>query len=215
VTKDEIGLDDLRAAWDVRRGAADDCPNDEALWAAARGKAGGKAVRRVALHLAGCAACTDAWRLARDLGATPQPALAVRAGEGTLRWWALAAAAAAATMALLAIEVADRVRPLSVPAMRAPEAPAIRSLLPQGEPLDREDCVLRWSGPEGARYDVRVAREDLTLLASARSLESTEYQVLAEKFADLPPGARIIWQVKATLPDGAPLPTATFVATLE
>jgi hypothetical protein len=215
VTHEEIGLDDLRAAWAARRGAADDCPADEALWEAARGEAGAAAARRVALHLSRCPACTDGWRLARDLGTTPLPARAARAGGPTLGWWALAAAAGVATVALMSLEVADRVRPPSAPAVRAPEAAAVRSMLPPGEPLARADCVLRWSGPEHARYDVRVAREDLALLASALALEATEYRVPPESLADLPPGARIVWQVKGTLPDGAPLAPATFVATLE
>jgi len=221
MTNDEIGLDDLRTAWAARRGAADDCPADEALWAAARGEAGAEAVRRVALHLAGCAACTDGWRLARDLDAPPLPARAARtagvafAGATTMRWWVLSAAAAAVMVALLGYEVMDRLRPRSAMAVRAPEAAAIRSMLPPGQPLARADCVLRWSGPAGARYDLRVAREDLSLVSSARALAATEYRVPPERLADLPPGAQIVWQIQGTLADGTPLTPATFVATLE
>jgi hypothetical protein len=225
MTHEEIGLEELRAGWAARRGSADDCPADEVLWAAARGEAAAGLARQVAAHLAGCAACTDGWRLARDLGPAPLPAReagaaflpgAGRARRATMGWWALSAAAAAAMVALLALEVTDRLRPRSAaPAMRAPEAAGIQSMLPTEKPLVRGDCLLRWSGPAGARYDLRVARVDLTPLVDARSIEATEYRVPAESLAGLPPGARIIWQVKGTLPDGTPLPPATFVATLE
>jgi len=210
-----MSLDPLREAWAARSGGGHDCPADDLLWAAARGEAGAEAARRVALHLAGCAVCTGGWRLARDLGGMALGGTERTAGAASRRWWALSAAAAALMVALVSIEIVDRIPPRSTSVRRGGGDGVIRSLLPPERPLSRGECVLRWSGPAGARYDVRVAREDLTPVAEARSLQAPEYRVPPDPLAALPPGTRLIWQVKGTSGDGAPLPVATFVVTLE
>ena len=90
------------------------------------------------------------------------------------------------------------------------DARTIRSLLPADQPVTRENCVLRWEGPAGSRYDVRVATDDLDVLAEAYGLEAGELVVPPESLADLPAGAEIVWQVHAELPDGTRLASAAF-----
>ena len=70
--------------------------------------------------------------------------------------------------------------------------------------LPRANCRLAWtSAGEGATYRLRVATESLDLLAAVPDLETTEHVVPESSLADLPPGAWIVWQVEATLPDGS------------
>jgi hypothetical protein len=83
------------------------------------------------------------------------------------------------------------------------------------ESLPRDAFRLRWQAPEGARFDVRVTSEDLRILDTASGLTSPEYTVLAEKLEGLPAGAKIFWQVEATLPDSSVVQSGTFIAELK
>ena len=104
---------------------------------------------------------------------------------------------------------------LEAPVLRAPAEEPIKSLLPMDQPLSREQFVLRWRGPEGASYNIRVSTTALSRLASARGLEESEYQVPGGKLTDLPDGSRILWQVEAVLPGGEILRSRTFKSRLE
>ena len=75
------------------------------------------------------------------------------------------------------------------PGYRQPGSEAIRSLLPENEPVSRADLRLRWSpGPEGTRYDVRVTTESLETVASARSLVEASFVVPESALSSLPAG---------------------------
>jgi hypothetical protein len=101
------------------------------------------------------------------------------------------------------------------PVYRQIDATGIRSLIDERTPLARDRCVLRWSaGPEGTTYRLRISRDDLTLVTVADRLERAEYLVPAAILAPLPPGARLLWQVDAVMPDGSRASSATFFATL-
>ncbi len=80
------------------------------------------------------------------------------------------------------------------PADLGVEPTGIESLV-QGVVLPRDRCVLRWSGPEGTRYDLRITTEDLDPLDSARGLAEPEYRIPIEKLEGLEPGAAVLWQV--------------------
>ena len=101
------------------------------------------------------------------------------------------------------------------PAYRVTTGETVRSLLATAHPLAREDCVLQWTGPRGARYHIRVATEDLTVLAEADGLEEPVYRVAPEALEPVPTAGRIVWQVEATLPDGARETSRTFVNVLD
>ena len=87
----------------------------------------------------------------------------------------------------------------------------IRSLLPEGEALPRDDAVLRWEGPAGARFDLTVATEDLRVLATASRLEASEYRIPPDVLSEIPSGGKIAWGVKAVGEAGAALGAATFL----
>jgi hypothetical protein len=136
-------------------------------------------------------------------------------GVGWRRWVPLAAAAALVVVVGLMLRQGP-IRDDQPPQYRTGEEIAIQSLLPEEAPLPRSACLLRWSaGPEGSRYNVEVATADLEVIARARGLEREEFAVPANRLADLPPGAELLWRVEATLPDGRTITTPTFIARLE
>lgn len=69
----------------------DGCPAADKLWSGARGELPPAEVEAIALHMAECGACAEAWRVARDFG-TPA-ALPAPKTAPLFPWWAAAAAA--------------------------------------------------------------------------------------------------------------------------
>ena len=200
------------------------CPEPERLWDAVRGALPPVAAREVGLHVVSCPVCAEAWRVARDLEseigaelAATERALPTRRAIRSSGWaaWSVAGAAAALLVLVLVVPF-DWPDSMPTPAgYRAGFDEPIQSLLVPSEPLMRESCVLQWSGLEGARYDLFVAAEDLTVLAQTGGLTRPEYRVPAELLDALPPGARLLWQVEATMTDGTTVSSRTFVSELE
>lgn len=228
-------------AWDAV--PQESCPEPERLWAGARGELAPGEVRELIEHTAACAACAESWRLAHRLdaelgeadeaavphtAASPAVASPTMASPAAARrpmrpaaWlsWQRAGvwAAAAAAMVLVVVGLQLRAPQVAPPGSgyRQPGTTGIQSLLTAGETLLRQELVLRWSGPEGARYRLWVTSDDGTLLAEARDLEAAEYRVPEAALADLPPGSRILWRVDADLVDGGSLASSTFSTLLE
>jgi hypothetical protein len=102
------------------------------------------------------------------------------------------------------------------PAYRVQESAWLLLEGEDGEVLPRESFVLRWSdGPQGSTYDIRVMTEDLNIVAEARMLELSQFQVPPEALEALPDGALIYWQVTAHLPDGRGIDSDSFLAVIE
>jgi hypothetical protein len=189
-----------------------DCPAAERLWDAAHGGLARRDLEVVVEHVAGCGACAEAWRLAlelRDEVAQP-PATSPPAWH---RWLPLAAAAGL----LLAVGLLFRpVLQAPEPGYREPNGSTVRSLVAEERPLARDHFELRWSaGPPGARYDVSVTDEGFTEVMRVRGLAEPRLLVPGSALADLPPGARVLWQVRMALPDGEVRRSATFFARVE
>ena len=220
----------LREAFaSVSRGARPgaDCPDPQRLWAAATGELRAWSRRQVVDHTSTCAACAEAWRLARELA--PEP-VAYAASEpwssriGSLLglpWsWNVATLAGAAAAVVLSVAVtslyfgpSSRSRPGEY---RDPGRAPLRSLLPEGQALSRENALLRWSaGQPGSRYHVTVTAEDLRPIAAVRDLEVAQFPIPAERLSALPAGAKLLWQVEARLPDGGRVRSDTFVVRLQ
>jgi anti-sigma factor ChrR (cupin superfamily) len=225
VTPDEQAVERLRAAFaelaaDAVPGA--DCPDPGRLWAALHGEGSAAERREVALHAIACPACAEAWRLARSLSgdATGQreraaPHVFAPPAGRNVRWWAAAGLAASLLLAAGLALFSWRSRPVEPPVYRAQPGESIVSLVPDGAVLPRTRCLLRWSGPAGARYDLLVATSDMRPLVRVPRLEASEYLVAADALAALPAGARLLWQVEADLPGGSRLPSSTFSFTLD
>lgn len=208
----------LRAA-DERGRPTDACPPAETLWAAVTGQSDSASVRSVVLHVAACGACSEAWRLAKEISEDAGESRAVPSAgpAGRPRWVRPVLGVAAAVLALgafLAIRDAGVVRPEAAYRDPAPEE-SIHATIPDGVSMPRTAFVLRWKpAPDGTRYDVEVAGDDLSPVAHANDLTQAEYTVPAAALAGLPAGRRLVWRVSATLPDGRRVKSAAFVATL-
>jgi hypothetical protein len=193
-----------------------DCPEAERISRAARGEAPFDEVQAILDHLSACAACTVAWRLARESAvAEGEP---VRAQPSTVASWRRPvvryAAAAVVLVAVAGIAVREWSRRSGDDAgFRTTGEAAIRAAIPDGGELPRGAFLLRWTpGPAGTRYTVLVSDERLTPITEGANVGSPEFLVPEEALTALPSGARVLWQVRATLPDGTRVATQTFVA---
>lgn len=197
------------------------CPAPERIYDAARGALPPGDVREVVEHLAVCPECAEAWRLAAALEeearaageeAAPRPA--------SRRPWYLQPVRVAATVAvaLVAVAVVWTVvqAPEEEPVWRGDGQLEIRSLIPEGEALPREEAVLRWTPvPEedatGTTYDVVMSTEDDPFpMAEADRLEEASYRIPPEVLEAVPAGGELLWQVEAQLADGRTVESPTF-----
>ncbi len=205
----------------------DRCLEPDRIWAAAHGDLATEERREIIDHTASCADCAEAWRLAREVGrevaggtdqATTEPSPAtggrVLAMGHRFRRFAAPLAGLAAAAVLLLVVGLPREGP-APPELRAGETATIRSLLPAGEPLARDRCLLRWSEVAGARYFVLVSDAQLAVVARAQDLTQPRFQVPPESLAGLGAGVEIYWRVEAVLPDGSSSSSRTFVFRLE
>lgn len=190
----------------------DACPDADRLWDALENRLP-RAERLAAVeHVARCGSCAQAWRLAHALGAMEGARAAERPASRGRTWAALAAAAA---VTAIAVAVWQFGTPQAPPGFRTPDRPAIESPLGDGAALPRDAFELRWDGPAGARWRVRVATEDLRVLHESPELEATRYRVPADALAAVPGGARVVWQVRGRTAAGETLPPRTFTARVE
>ena len=205
----------LREAFQAQRAAAtppDACPPAAEIWSAVRGELTAEQRRALIDHTSACGACAEAWRLAMDVSRDP---------ISTHRpWWRTFAPLAAAAALILALGgglwLWRAPGPVDTPGFRGGDAPVIRSLVPEGKALPRQDFRLRWSeGPEGSNYDVRVTTESLQVLAGGRRLAEPSFLVPESALAPLPKDSKILWRVEAVLPDGERVASPTFVTRLE
>jgi hypothetical protein len=191
-----------------------ECPDPELLFEAASGNLAQD--RRMTLldHVARCAECTEAWRLAMELGARPAETEASAPPVPTRRpAWQSALAASIVLVAGFATYLALPVRQDAQEYRDATEPLAPRSLVT--ESLPRDGFVLRWSpGPSGATYAVRLSTADLVMLFEQTNITRNELSVPASALAQVKSGESLLWQVEVRLPNGQRIPSETHVATL-
>jgi hypothetical protein len=206
---------DLRAAF---QGLGDEASVDgvdtDLVWRAVSGELPPDERREVVDRVARDPSWALAWRVAHELrSALPKsrsrPGLRLVWSRGA-RYGALAAGLIAATAAGLWFR-----QPAPPPGYREQTGARIESLVPERQALPRQRCVLRWTGPPGATYEVRATSEDLLLVHTAPGLIEREYRVPEEFLSAFPPGAKVLWRVEGRLPDGTVLAGPTFVARLE
>jgi len=228
---DEIArLRDAFASASAHAHPGADCPGPEQLWAAVTGELPTRLRRKLVDHVSTCPACAEAWRLARELapaaefGGAAEPWTGRLASILGLPWsWNRAVLAGAAAAVVLSAAVTVRfmapgpAAPLEpTPPYRNPNLVRIQSLLPPGEPLSREQPLLRWSaGPEGSEYAVTVTTEDLRQVVSVRALKAAQLRIPTARLAGLPPGTKLLWQVETRLPDAELIRSGTFIVPLQ
>lgn len=205
---------DLRAAF---QGLGDQATvegvDTELVWRAVSGELPPQERLEVVERVARDPSWALAWRAAHEIHSA-LPASPARRGlrlawSRGVQYGALAAALIAATAVGLWL------RPSAPAGYRGEAAARIESLVPEQQALPREECVLRWTGPPGATYDLRAMSEDLVHVHAVTGLAAREYRVPAEFLAAFPPGAKLLWRVEGRLPDGTVLAGPTFVARLE
>jgi hypothetical protein len=206
--------EDLRAAFQgLGDEAAVEGVDTELVWRAVSGELPPDERREVVEKVSRDPSWALAWRAAHelrsDLPASPsRPGIRPAWSQG-VQYGALAAVLIAALAGGLWL------RQPTTPGYRD-EAPAhIESLVPEQQTLARQRCVLRWTGPPGATYELRATSEDLVRVHAATGLAEREYRVPEEFLSAFPPGAKLLWRVEGRLPDGTILAGPTFVAELE
>lgn len=193
------------------------CPPPERLVQAGQGGLGRGEREKVFLHITRCPACATAWRATRELAAGLESANEPVPRRRVLSPAWLRLAAATVLVALVGVGwyvlVLDRG---AEPLYRTQEDRWLRSALVEGQALQRESFVLRWTaGPAGTVYDVDVLSERLEPLTDRRGLDQPEYQVPVEILDAVPSGAPVLWQVTARLPDGRRIESETFLTEVE
>jgi hypothetical protein len=184
--------------------APEECPDPGTIWLAVRRELPARRLRGVVEHLAACPSCTEEWRLALAFEGSPDEAEAAQEPEPA--WWRglvhplpvwLAAAGTAA-----ALFIGTVLLRAPVPVLRGGPAAVSAPQLVAADARSRESCLLLWSGPPGAVYDVEVRTPSGHVVSRARGLTTGRYQVPAADLAPFPPGTVLRWQVSATLPGG-------------
>lgn len=207
------------------------CPEAERLYEAASGEL--PAAQRLAVldHVAGCAECTEAWRLALEISesgvadsSTSPAAVPIRrdrepaglrpAGgrvSETLKF-AIAAGLVIAIGLTVYIGIPTEVPAPAYREVPTPLAPA--SLTPDA--LPRERFLLQWSaGPAGSTYTVRLMTMDLQPVLVENGVAGRELLVPSAVLDGLASGTRLLWQVDARLADGQQIVSAAYAVTLE
>jgi hypothetical protein len=205
--------EELRAAFQA---LGDDAPvegvDTELVWRAVSGELPPEQRREVVERVARDPSWAMAWRMAHEVRhglETPRPGRLLAWSAG-VRYGALAAALVATIGAGLWLRT-----PTPPPAYRDGAAARIESRLPEDKALPRQDFVLRWAGPAGATYTLRITSEDLLRAYTATELKHAEYRVPPEFLIAFPAGAKLLWRVEGRMPDGTVVAGATFVARLE
>ncbi len=186
----------------------DECPDAAQLFEATSGNLTREQRMKIVDHVAQCAECTEAWRLATELGARP----AQRSSTMPIRRFAFAASVvlAVGVVTYLALPVGDQ-----VPQYRDATEPLAPTSLVTGS-LPRDQFILRWSpAPQGSTYSVRLSTADLTPLLSQQDIVSPELLVPSSALANVKSGDQLLWQVEVRLPNGRQIPSETYVVTLQ
>ncbi|MFQ5720364.1 MAG: hypothetical protein ACE5IK_12520, partial [Acidobacteriota bacterium] len=177
-----------------------DCPAPEAIFDAAWGALSENEVAPLVAHGIECPACAEAWRLAHhardEARRTSEHAIGIRRWTpARLGWTAVAAVAATVAVSGIILQVMS-VQPAPPGVYRSTHQEVIRSRRSADGPCRVHDCLLRWQGPEGARYRVWLATPDLDILWTSEALEDTHCQVPPTVLDSLPAGASLLWRVE-------------------
>jgi len=207
----------------------EECPTPERLWQAVSGELEPASFQAIVEHTAACAACAEDFRLSREMvaaasldddahgssGSETKPEGVVKPfpQPSKSRQWTVALSIAAA-LVLVVLSLRFQTRDPVEPIYREGGQGVIQSALTDGAELARDQALLVWSGPEGARYDLLVTTESLDPVFEAQGLDRTEYLIPAASLSELRAGTILIWQVDGRLNDGEGFSSVGFKAKL-
>lgn len=205
------------AAREQSHTALDHCPQAEQLFEAAAGGLDREQRLRIVDHVSQCAECSEAWRVAMELGARPASDVQPSRAPFLLRWrgmdtrrFALAASVVVAVGIAAYMIIPTQEPPYrEVADSRAPVAGVSGS-------LPRDSFLLRWSpGPQGSTYALRLSTADLKPLFVKEGLTRPELIVPAAVFEGIATGTQLLWQVEVWRPNGQRSASETYTVTLE
>lgn len=210
MTSSEAETRRLRAAFastspdDVNTG---DCPRPERIWDAVRNALPRPEARAILEHVAACALCTEAWRLAREIDDGDASEKSEGLEEPPSSSYGRFAAAGAVAAILAYFLVGASVQDLSTGGAIARSTVGGDLRLTSSDSLPRASCNPAWTRIDGALYDVEVSDENLELVTAVQGLSSPALQV-AE--ADLPAdGSLLLYILAYDEADGTPLAERT------
>jgi hypothetical protein len=200
----------LSRAWAARdqSTAHERHPDAQELYEAAAGNLDRARRMEIIDHVAKCAECTQAWRIALEVGARDAK---VSVTQSPWRF-ALAASVilAVGLVTYLVIPVEQ-----GTPQYREGVDP-LAPVSAIGSTLPRDQFTLRWSaGPAGTTYLVRLSTADLASLLVKSDVTVTELTVPSSVLTNVKTGDELLWQVEAQLPDGRRVVSQTFVVRVE
>jgi hypothetical protein len=185
------------------------------IWRAAAGDLSADERRELVDRTATDPALAEAWRAAKELSrAAPVDTPAATAGSrfSTPGWLA----AAAVLLVGVALGVIAQLSPPRDGTYRDVGTDVIAPLVEPDATLPRDAFRLRWTaGPPDSRYLVRVTTEDLRVLTTVPDLTVPELVLDPGLLSSIDPGARVLWQVDATLPGGERVSSETFVVRVQ
>jgi hypothetical protein len=192
----------------------------ERVWKAVTGELPADERRELVDRTSREPALAEAWRVAHELDKLQRAAVvSMDTLSFTRRRFRIPSWLAAAAVLLIgaAIGIAIRFSPFGRgDTFRGADHYVIESLVPQEAALPRDVFWLRWkAGPPGTRYHVRVTTEDLRALTSVSDIGVPELVVDPSLLTSVAPGARVLWQVDATLPGGGSVSSQTFTARVQ
>jgi hypothetical protein len=200
---------------------AGQCPAAEELFEAASGNL--ERERRLAIvdHVSQCAECTQAWRLATELGVRPTENSAAAGGQGSSSLRASATRTRRFAFAASIIVAVGVVTYLALPLNEG--TPQYRDVVDPLAPvslvtgsLPRDRFVLSWSAaPQGTIYTVRLSTAALAPLLVRSDISSPELAVPGAALANVKSGEEVLWQVEARLPNGRRVTSETYAIRLE
>lgn len=185
-----------------------DCPDPDRLWATAVAEGPAEERQAIVDHMASCASCAGAFRLALGMSREKREATAEieplhRPSPPWFRRTGPLTALAAALLLTLLVPVWRQAQK-APPQYRDAVRPEVRSEIAEGAVLSRQDAVLRWSaGPPGSFYEVRVLTREGREITVESGLESPRYQIQPAALKEIPAGTVLYWQVKSLQPDGS------------
>jgi len=201
------------AARKSAREVLSECPNPELLFEAASGTLEREQRLKIVDHVSQCVECSQAWRLAMELGARPTTgSLLAKVRTLTQPQLALAASLLVAVGVGLYVSMPGHEQQPQYRDVASPLAP--KSLVDSKLPRDR--FLLKWSsGPEGSTYTVRLSTADLVPLLLKQDVTTAELLVPAETLASVTAGDPLLWQVEVRLPNGQRVESNTYAVTVD
>ena len=195
-------------------------PEDvDRVWQAVSGALPAAERRDLVERMAADPALAEAWRGAQELWRTAgqEVRLETRAPQLWRTSWkpTWLAAAAVLIIGVAAGIVYQRSAPRD-DTFRDTGGYVIESLVQPETTLSRDAFRLRWTaGPQDSRYQVTVTTEDLRVLTTVPDLAVPELTLEGGLLSGVAPGARVLWQVTATLPGGENVASRTFVVRVQ